>query len=53
MGVWIDQAQPNQVAFGLEALGASVVFVVGRWLIGLVTRLVGAGMTRPVKRYPV
>lgn len=58
MGVWIDQGQPILVAFGLEALGAIVVFVVGRWLIGLVTRLIGAGMTRPqidptVQRYLV
>ncbi len=55
---WIDQAQPILVAFGLEALGAIVAFVVGSWLIGLVTRLVSAGMTRQqidptVQRYLV
>ncbi len=43
---WMDQAQPILVAFGLKALGAIVVFVVGRWLIRLVTKLVGAGMAR-------
>lgn len=55
---WLDQAQPILVAFGLKALGAIVVFIVGRWLIGLVTRLVGAGMSRQqidptVQRYLV
>lgn len=58
IGSWLDQAQPILVAFGLKALGAIVVFIVGRWLIGLVTRLVGAGMTRQeidptVQRYLV
>ncbi|MFC5521882.1 mechanosensitive ion channel family protein [Polaromonas jejuensis] len=58
IGSWVDQAQPILVAFGLKALGAIVVFIVGRWLIGLVTRLVGAGMTRQeidptVQRYLV
>jgi small conductance mechanosensitive channel len=55
---WIDQAQPILVAFGLKALGAIAVFIVGRWLINLVTRLVGAAMTRQqldstVQRYLV
>ncbi len=55
---WIDQAQPILVAFGLKALGAIVVFVIGRWLISMVTSLVGAGMTRQkldptVQRYLV
>lgn len=55
---WAEQAQPILVAFGLKALGAIIVFIVGRWLIGLVTRLVGAGMTRQeidptVQRYLV
>ncbi len=43
---WLDQAQPILVAFGLKALGAIVVFIIGRWLIGLVCRLIGAAMTR-------
>ncbi|MFI5447865.1 mechanosensitive ion channel family protein [Polaromonas sp. UC242_47] len=55
---WVDQAQPILVAFGLKAIGAIAVFIIGRWLIGLVTRLVGAGMTRQeidptVQRYLV
>lgn len=55
---WMDQAQPILVAFGLKVMGAIAVFVIGRWLIGLVTKLVGAGMTRQhidptVQRYLV
>jgi small conductance mechanosensitive channel len=55
---WVDQAQPILVAFGLKVIGAIAVFIVGRWLIGLVTRLVGAGMARQkidptVQRYLV
>jgi small conductance mechanosensitive channel len=55
---WLDQAQPILVAFGLKALGAIVVFVAGRWLISMVSSLVGAGMTRQnldatVQRYLV
>jgi small conductance mechanosensitive channel len=55
---WIDQAQPILVAFGLKALGAIAVFVIGRWLISMITGLVGAGMTRQkldptVQRYLV
>jgi small conductance mechanosensitive channel len=55
---WFDQAQPILVAFGLKAVGALVVFIVGRWLISIVTGLVGAGMTRQkldptVQRYLV
>ncbi|WLI90728.1 mechanosensitive ion channel family protein [Massilia sp. R2A-15] len=55
---WMDAAQPILVAFGLKVLGAIAVFVVGRWLIGLVTKLVAAGMSRQridptVQRYLV
>ncbi len=55
---WVDQMQPILLAFGLKVLGAIVVFVIGRWLISLVTGLVGAGMTRQkldptVQRYLV
>lgn len=55
---WIDQAQPILVAFGLKVLGAIAVFIVGRWLISMATRLVGAAMTRQqldptVQRYLV
>ena len=55
---WFDQAQPILVAFGLKVIGAVAVFMIGRWLIHLVTRLVGAAMTRQeldpsVQRYLV
>ena len=58
ISTWFDQAQPILVAFGLKALGAIAVFVIGRWLINMVTSLVGAGMTRQkldptVQRYLV
>ena len=58
LGSWIDQAQPILLAFGLKVLGAIAVFIVGRWLIGMATRLVGAAMTRQkldptVQRYLV
>jgi small conductance mechanosensitive channel len=43
---WAVQAQPILVAFGLKVIGAIAVFVVGRWLIGMVGRLVSAGMAR-------
>ena len=55
---WMEQAQPILVAFGLKVLGAIAVFVIGRWLISLATRLIGAAMTRQkldptVQRYLV
>ena len=55
---WFDQAQPILVAFGLKALGAIAVFVIGRWLISMVSGLVAAAMTRQkldptVQRYLV
>jgi small conductance mechanosensitive channel len=55
---WVEQAQAILVAFGLKVLGALIVFFVGRKLIGLVTGLLGAGMTRQkidttVQRYLV
>jgi len=34
------------VAFGLRALGAIAVWIVGRWLIGLVLRLLGRALRR-------
>jgi len=43
---WWDQMQPILLAFGLKVIGAIVVFVVGRWLIGLAVRLMGSAMTR-------
>src|SRR6187549_1663732 len=58
VGSWMEQAQPILVAFGLKVIGAIAVFIIGRWLIHLVTRLVGAAMTRQeidptVQRYLV
>ena len=55
---WIDQAQPILVAFGLKALGAILVFIIGRWLISMATNVIGAMMTRQkldptVQRYLV
>jgi small conductance mechanosensitive channel len=41
-----ETARPILVAFGLKVLGAIVVFIVGRWLIGLVGRLVTAALER-------
>lgn len=55
---WIDAAQPILIAFGLKVIGVVIAFMVGRWLINLATRLVGAAMTRQeldptVQRYLV
>jgi small conductance mechanosensitive channel len=55
---WWEQAQPILVAFGLKVLGAIVVFIVGRWLISVAGRLMGAAMTKQrvdptVQRYIV
>lgn len=58
VSTWIETAQPILVAFGLKIIGAVIAFMVGRWLIALATRLVGAAMTRQeldptVQRYLV
>lgn len=58
LATWIDQLQPMLLGFGLKLLGAIAVFVIGRWLISLATRLIAAGMTRQnvdatVQRYLV
>jgi small conductance mechanosensitive channel len=58
VGSWIDTAQPILIAFGLKVVGAVIAFMVGRWLIGFATRLVGSTMTRQeldptVQRYMV
>ena len=55
---WVDQIQPILLTFGLKVLGAIAVFIIGRWLISMVSRLVGAAMTRQkldptVQRYLV
>ena len=46
IAIWFDQVQPILIAFGLKAMGAIAVFVVGRWLIYMASSLVGAAMTR-------
>jgi small conductance mechanosensitive channel len=46
VSVWMDQIQSMLLVFGLKALGAIAVFIVGRWLIALATRGVASGMTR-------
>jgi small conductance mechanosensitive channel len=43
---WWEQMQPMLIAFGLKVIGAIVVFIVGRWLIGLAATLMGRAMTR-------
>lgn len=58
MTSWMAQVQPLLISFGLKALGAIAVFVVGRWLISLATRLIGRAMTHQnldatVQRYLV
>lgn len=55
---WLEQAQPVLVSFGLKVLGAVAVFIIGRWLIGVLTRLIGKAMTHQeldptVQRYLV
>src|SRR3954470_2708808 len=43
---WLEHAQPILVAFGLKVLGAVIVFVVGRWLIAMASRMVAAALAR-------
>lgn len=42
----LETASPIVVAFGLKVLGAIAVYVVGRWLIGVASRLVVRVMER-------
>ena len=42
----IDTAKPVLVAFGLKVLGAIAIYIVGRWLIGIVNTLVTKGLER-------
>ena len=42
----LESAQPVLVAFGLKALGALVVYVVGRKLIGFASRIVSRVLER-------
>jgi small conductance mechanosensitive channel len=41
-----DVASTTLTAFGLKVLGAVVAWIIGRYLIGLAVRLIGAGLTR-------
>jgi small conductance mechanosensitive channel len=43
---WLTHVEPIVVAFGLKVIGALIVFIVGRWLIAMACRLLGAAMTR-------
>ena len=42
----VETAGPLVVAFGLKVIGAIVVFVVGRWLIGMASGVVTRLMER-------
>ena len=42
----IDTAKPVLVAFGLKVLGAIAIYVVGRWLIGIVGALIRKAFER-------
>lgn len=41
-----DAAKPVVIAFALKALGALVLYIVGRWLIGLVGSLINKALER-------
>ena len=42
----IDTAKPVLVAFGLKVLGAVAIYVVGRWLIGILGTLIQKALER-------
>ncbi|MCX8097960.1 MAG: mechanosensitive ion channel family protein [Casimicrobiaceae bacterium] len=44
LGFW-SQLQPQLIAVGLKVLGAIAAWIVGRWLIGLATRLLSRVLT--------
>lgn len=46
MNIDLQHWQDVVIAFGLKALGALVVWIVGRWLIGLAVNLMSAGLNR-------
>jgi small conductance mechanosensitive channel len=46
MNIDLQHWQDVAVAFGLKALGALVVWIVGRWLIGMTTNLITAALKR-------
>ena len=42
----LDTASTQLTTFGLKILGAIIVWIVGRWLIGVAVRLVSAALTK-------
>lgn len=44
-GFWAS-AQPLLISFGMKLLGAIAIFIVGRWLIGVVARMLARVMER-------
>ena len=46
MNIDLQHWQDLAIAFGLKALGALVVWMVGRWLIGVAVNLMGAALNR-------
>ena len=48
-GNLIDSARPVVIAFGLKVLGALALYIIGRWLIGIV----GAVITKSLERQKI
>ena len=46
MNIDLQHWQDLAIAFGLKTLGALVVWIVGRWLIGVAVNLMGAALNR-------
>jgi small conductance mechanosensitive channel len=46
MNIDLQHWQDVAIAFGLKALGALVVWAIGRWLIGVAVRMLGAALNR-------
>lgn len=46
VNVDLQQWQDIAIAFGLKVLGALVVWIIGRWLIGIAINLLHSGLTR-------
>jgi small conductance mechanosensitive channel len=43
---FLESAKPVLVAFGLKVVGAIVIYIIGRWLIGIVGNLIQAALER-------
>ena len=41
-----DAAKPVVIAFALKVVGAIILYIIGRWLIGLVGSLINKGLER-------